>query len=189
MTEQSAGETVDERPKWLREADRAKAWGEAARSRAANERARWILHGYNHYGRGSRDQIATELGISVGEVDKALARARNLPRVERIASVDDIIGALAEYARRARYGFLEAQHAWERDKDKLGEGETAERMRWLGHLGAVDENAFRALLIALQAADTTRQNIDRYEDRAEALVGVPAQAAMDDLLAAWKREA
>jgi integrase len=72
---------VNDTPLWLREAEAAKARGEEARSRAADDRARWILKGYEEYGRGGRQRVAEALGISVGEVDKALARARGLDRL------------------------------------------------------------------------------------------------------------
>lgn len=81
-------------PLWLREAEAAKARGEEARSRAADDRARWILKGYEQYGRGGRQRVAELLGISVGEVDKALARARGLDRPSTLPDSDEILSRL-----------------------------------------------------------------------------------------------
>lgn len=85
---------MNETPDWLREAEAAKARGEDGRGRAADDRARWILKGYQEYGRGGRQQVADLLGISVGEVDKALARARGLERPSGLPSPDDLLARL-----------------------------------------------------------------------------------------------
>jgi len=67
-------------PLWLREAETAKARGEEARSRAADERALWIAKGVAELGHRGRQQAAAMLGVSVGNIDQALARARGLGR-------------------------------------------------------------------------------------------------------------
>lgn len=85
---------MDETPDWLREAEAAKARGDDARTRAADDRARWILKGYEQYGRGGRQRVAELLGISVGEVDKALARARGLDRPSTLPSSEEILTRL-----------------------------------------------------------------------------------------------
>lgn len=82
-----------DKPLWLREAEKAKQHGEAARTRAADERAAWIAKGVEEYnrqhGRGGRQYAAAMLGISVGEVDKALRRARGLRSMSSILDDSD----------------------------------------------------------------------------------------------------
>lgn len=79
---------------WLREAEAAKARGEEVRSRAADDRAHWIAKGVEEYGRGGRKRAAEELGISVGEVDKALARARGLTRPTTMPDAEEVLQQL-----------------------------------------------------------------------------------------------
>lgn len=81
-------------PLWLREANAAKARGEEARRRSADDRARWIAKGVEEYGRGGRQKAATALEISVGEVDKALARARGLDRPTTLPPADELLDRL-----------------------------------------------------------------------------------------------
>ncbi|WP_156056577.1 hypothetical protein [Streptosporangium roseum] len=81
-------------PHWLREAEAAKARGEDARSSAADDRAHWIAKGVEEYGRGGRKRAAEELGISVGEVDKALARARGLTRPTTMPEPEEVLQRL-----------------------------------------------------------------------------------------------
>ncbi len=81
-------------PLWLREAEAAKARGEKARSGAADDRARWILKGYKEYGRGSRQRIADELGVTVAAVDQALARARGLDRPSTLPPAEQLLERL-----------------------------------------------------------------------------------------------
>jgi hypothetical protein len=81
-------------PHWLQEAEAAKARGDAARSRAADDRARWIAKGVEQYDRGGRKLAAEELGISVGEVDKALARARGLDRLTAMPPSEELLERL-----------------------------------------------------------------------------------------------
>ncbi|MFN2636933.1 MAG: hypothetical protein ABR585_07905 [Gemmatimonadaceae bacterium] len=98
-------------PHWLREAETAKARGDEARSRAADDRARWIAKGVEEYGRGGRKRAADELGISVGEVDKALARARGLERLTTLPDAEELLARL--YALElAEVPPLPAEH-WE----------------------------------------------------------------------------
>ncbi|GIH70360.1 hypothetical protein [Sphaerimonospora thailandensis] len=85
---------MNDTPLWLREAEAAKARGEQARTRAADDRARWIAKGVEEYGRGGRTRAAELLGISVGEVDKALARARGLARPTMLPDTDELLERL-----------------------------------------------------------------------------------------------
>lgn len=81
-------------PQWLREALAAEARGEEARSRAADDRARWIAKGVEEYGRGGRQKAADALGITVGQVDKALARARSVDRPSYLPPAEDLLERL-----------------------------------------------------------------------------------------------
>lgn len=81
-------------PQWLTEALAADARGEEARSRAADDRARWIAKGVAEHGRGGRQQAADALGITVGQVDKALARARGLDRPSLLPPADELLERL-----------------------------------------------------------------------------------------------
>lgn len=81
-------------PQWLSEAFAAEARGEEARSRAADDRARWIAKGVEEHGRGGRQHAADALGITVGQVDKALARARGLDRPSFLPSADELLERL-----------------------------------------------------------------------------------------------
>lgn len=83
-------------PLWLREAETAKARGDEARSRAADDRARWILKGVEEHGRGGRQHAAGLLNISVGEVDKAIARARGLDMSSMLPAPEDLLERLYE---------------------------------------------------------------------------------------------
>lgn len=85
---------TDDLPLWLREAEAAKARGEQARSRAADERALWIAKGVEEHGRGGRKHAAEALGITIGEVDKALARARGLNRPTGLPDADELLARL-----------------------------------------------------------------------------------------------
>lgn len=85
---------MSDMPHWLREAEAAKVRGEEARSRAADDRAHWIAKGVEEYGRGGRKRAAEELGISVGEVDKALARARGLTRPTTMPEPEEVLERL-----------------------------------------------------------------------------------------------
>lgn len=85
---------MNDLPLWLREAEAAKVRGEQARTRAADDRARWIAKGVEEYGRGGRTRAAEVLGISVGEVDKALARARSLDRPSTLPPADELLERL-----------------------------------------------------------------------------------------------
>ncbi|TMS00203.1 hypothetical protein [Nonomuraea basaltis] len=81
-------------PDWFAHAEAAKARGEVARTRAADDRSRWILKGVEEYGRGGRQHAADLLGISVGEVDKAIARARGLDRPGFLPEADELLERL-----------------------------------------------------------------------------------------------
>ncbi|MFO7253699.1 MAG: hypothetical protein DIU60_023410 [Actinomycetes bacterium] len=86
-------------PHWLVKANEARARIERARARAAqaaDERARWIAIGVEEYGRGGRKRAAELLGISIGEVDKALARARGLTRPACLPDADELLERLYE---------------------------------------------------------------------------------------------
>lgn len=85
---------MNDTPLWLREAEAAKARGEEARSRAADDRALWIAKGVEEHGRGGRKYAAEKLGISIGEVDKALARARGLGRTSLLPPADEVLERL-----------------------------------------------------------------------------------------------
>lgn len=85
---------MNDTPLWQREADAAKARGEEARTRAADDRATWILKGVEEHGRGGRLKVADMLGITVGEVDKALARARGLDRPSILPAADELLEQL-----------------------------------------------------------------------------------------------
>lgn len=85
---------MDDRPQWLNEALAAEARGEEARSRSADDRARWIAKGVEEYGRGGRQKAADVLGITVGQVDKALARARGLDRPSMLPPADELLERL-----------------------------------------------------------------------------------------------
>jgi cob(I)alamin adenosyltransferase len=81
-------------PLWLREANAAKARGEEARSRAADERALWIAKGVAELGHRGRQQAAAMLGVSVGNIDQALARARGLGRTSLMPPADEVLERL-----------------------------------------------------------------------------------------------
>lgn len=81
-------------PQWLKEAHAAEARGEDARSRAADDRARWIAKGVEELGRGGRQKAADALGITVGQVDKALARARGLDRPSFLPPAEELLERL-----------------------------------------------------------------------------------------------
>jgi cob(I)alamin adenosyltransferase len=81
-------------PLWLREANAAKARGEEARRRSADDRARWIAKGVTELGHRGRQQAAAMLGVSVGNIDQALARARGLGRTSLMPPADDLLERL-----------------------------------------------------------------------------------------------
>lgn len=81
-------------PTWIAEVRASEARGEEARSRAADDRARWIAKGVEEYGRGGRQKAADALGITVGQVDKALARARGLERLSLLPPADEVLERL-----------------------------------------------------------------------------------------------
>lgn len=81
-------------PEWLVQAKAAKARGEEARSRAADERALWIAKGVREYGHKGRQRAAEELGVSLGNIDQALARARGLDRPTLLPAPDELLERL-----------------------------------------------------------------------------------------------
>lgn len=81
-------------PDWLSEALAAKTRGEQARSRAADERALWIAKGVQENGLGGRQKAAELLGVSLGNVDQALARARGLDRPTTLPDAEEMLERL-----------------------------------------------------------------------------------------------
>lgn len=81
-------------PLWLREAEAAKVRGEEARTRAADERALWIAKGVAEMGHGGRKRAAEMLGVSAGNVDQALARARGLDKPTTLPPADELLERL-----------------------------------------------------------------------------------------------
>jgi hypothetical protein len=70
-------------PKWLDEVADCDTRADdlrAAQSRIADERAAVIAQAVADYGRGGRDVIARQLGVTVVQVDTAIKRARTRPR-------------------------------------------------------------------------------------------------------------
>ena len=83
-------------PKWLVEAKAAKDRMDKARAlvgAAADERALWISRGVDEVG---RKQAAAMLQISIGQVDKAIARARGLARPTGLPAEEEILRRLYE---------------------------------------------------------------------------------------------
>ncbi|MGV7743592.1 hypothetical protein B1T44_29740 [Mycobacterium persicum] len=71
-------------PSWLarvRDCDRHADDLRRALTPIADERARIIAEAVASYGRGGRERVAAELGVTVGQVDVALKRARTHPRL------------------------------------------------------------------------------------------------------------
>lgn len=83
-------------PKWLAEAKAAKDRMDKARALvgvAADERAMWISRGVDEVG---RKQAAAMLEMSIGQVDKAIARARGLARPTGLPTGEDLLWRLYE---------------------------------------------------------------------------------------------
>lgn len=85
---------MNDMPLWQREAEAAKARGEQARTRAADDRALWIAKGVAELGHGGRQRAAELLGVSVGNIDQALARARGLDRPTMLPAPDELLERL-----------------------------------------------------------------------------------------------
>lgn len=74
-------------PDWLtavQEADIAAQFQRDEAERIANQRAHAIAQGVEQAGRGGRDIVAAQLGVRVGAVDKAIARAKANPQYSHL---------------------------------------------------------------------------------------------------------
>ncbi len=85
---------MTDEPLWLREANAAHQRGEAAKARYADERAMWVAKGVAEHGRGGREYAAGRLGVTVGMVDRMLARARSLDRPSALPAPDELLERL-----------------------------------------------------------------------------------------------